>query len=166
MFRLLAGAAVLALAAFTARADDATEFKEYVSKEGKYKTQFPGKATATETKAKDGSSVYTVTSQPKVGQVYTITYLDLPTEIPADQVKKTLPLFAAGIKGKALSEKEVTLGKLPGREAIYDMGNAHIRHFMVLDGKRLYQVIVGGPAKDDVTSKDADKFIKSFEVTK
>lgn len=37
---------------------------------------------------------------------------------------------------------------------------------MILDGKRIYQVIVGGPTKEDVTSKAADKFVDSFQVTK
>lgn len=164
---LLAALALVAAPALPASAAD-LEFKEYAPKEGGFKVQFPGEPKASETKQAKGPTVYSVTSQPKPGHVYTITYLDLPAEIPANMVKETLPKFAAGIKGKAVSEKEVTLGKekLPGRDAVYEMTGAHIRHYMILDGKRLYQVIVGGPAKEDVESADADKFIKSFQVVK
>ncbi len=168
MFRSLAALCLVAAPLLTAFAADEPVATEFVSKEGKFKATFPTKPETTEAKPKGGFAVTTTTAIPKPGQVFTVTYFDLPIDIPADKAKETLVALAGGIKGKTLSDKEVAVGKdkLPGRDAVYELPNAHIRQLMILDGKRIYQVIVGGPTKEDVTSKAADKFVDSFQVTK
>jgi hypothetical protein len=170
MFRFIATLCLVAAPTLAViHAEDQPEVKEFVSKDGKYKATFPGKVETKESTAKEGgATIYNATALPKPGKLFSVVYFDLPVEIPADKVKETLPMFLAGIKGKSLSDKEVTIGKdkLPGREAVYEMKGAHIRMLILLDGKRVYQVMVGGPTKEDVATKEADSFIKSFEITK
>lgn len=159
---LAAGLGLTALAAY-----EKVEAKEFASKDGKFKATFPGPVKTTETKA-GGTALHTATAQPKPEVVYQVVYFDIPFEVPADKAQETLKQFASALKGMTLSEKDVKLGKekLPAREAVYELTGAHLRQLMVLDGKRVYQVSVGGPKKEDVTSKAADQFVGSFRVTK
>lgn len=169
MSRFLLALALLSTVALTGRTDDKPETKEFASKEGRFKATFPSKTSESTTEAKgSGLAIVTVSSQPKPGSVFNVVYFDLPSEIPADQAKATLPKLASGIKGKELSVKDLELGKekVPGRDAVYEVGKTHIRNVIFLDGKRVYQVLVGGVTKDEVTSKEADKFIESFRIVK
>ncbi|MDB5306344.1 MAG: hypothetical protein JWO38_546 [Gemmataceae bacterium] len=161
---LLAG---LGLAPLPAADAPKGEAREFVSKDGKYRTKFPGEPKSTETTA-GGMTIHTTMLAPRSGEALTVVYFDLLVEIPAGQAKEMLKKFGAGIKGKVESEKDVSLGKdkLPGREVVYSLDKAVIRQLMVLDGKRVYQVLVGGPTRESVTSKEADAFVGSFEVTK
>src|SRR5207253_8701494 len=103
-------------------------------------------------------------------RMFTVAYTDLPIEVDAGQVKRTLTDYGRGLKGKGgklVSEKSVPVGtdKLPGRDVLIEQPNNYLRVRAVLHGKRLYQVIAAGP-KEFVTSKDADKVIESVEVVK
>ena len=82
--------------------------------------------------------------------------------------KEVLNTIVRGIKGKSITDKEVAFGKnkLPAREALYELPMVHIRQLIILDGQRVYQIIVAGATKDEVISKDADKFFSSFHITK
>ncbi len=168
MFRFPAALGLL-LASFIPLLAADPEPKEFASKEGKYKATFPAKVETKETKGKDGKlTTYAATAQPKPGSVYTVSYFDFDKDIPEKLSKDFLAAIAGGIKGKAVSDKEVTFGKdkLPAREAVYELPKVFLRQLIILDGRRVYQVIVAGPNQDTVTSKDADKFVESFQITK
>ena len=69
--------------------------------------------------------------------------------------------------GAVLAEKDVEIGpdKLPGRDLDIQKGKERVRVRLVLRGDRLYHVaVVGSPAF--VSSRDAAKFLDSFELTK
>jgi len=70
--------------------------------------------------------------------------------------------------GELLLDKEITLGKdkIPGREVIVDKGAQKMRVRAFIDKTKMYQVLVIGKSKDEVTTKDADKFLDSFEIPK
>ncbi len=70
------------------------------------------------------------------------------------------------IKGKLTSEKDVKVAGEPGREIqIEAPGLGIYRARLVIIGDRLYQLVVAGP-EEIARSKDADKFLDSFKVTK
>ena len=168
MFRLFGVLGAVALFALAGRAADPLEFKELASKEGRYKVLMPGKPELSEKKNKD-LVIYSATLKLPPNKFLSVSYFDLPTEIPATQAQGTLKLLTAGVKGKEIKTEEKALGKakLPAREAIFEAEKGvHVRNFLVLDGKRVYQLVLAGPSKDEVTSKDADKFFDSFEVVK
>jgi hypothetical protein len=72
---------------------------------------------------------------------------------------------AAGERGKVLTEKELP-GKEPGHEVLIRTAESvELRVRCYLAGRRLYQLIVGGPA-NEVTSPDVDRFFASFRLTK
>src|SRR4051794_8335917 len=143
MIRLLVCLGAVALFPFATRAADPHEFKEYTSKDGRYKVLLPGKPENTEKKS-EGLSIRTATVKLPSTHVYSITDFDLPVEIPTDESQKALKQFTSGftsgVKGKVVSEKEWTFGerKLPSRETIFERDKGgHMRNFLVLDGKRI-----------------------------
>ncbi len=70
-----------------------------------------------------------------------------------------------GADGKVLKEEEVSLGKrkVPGNTLLIKRGEKHERVHILLDGDRLYVVRVTG-SKDAAGSKEADRFLGSFEL--
>lgn len=69
-------------------------------------------------------------------------------------------------KGKLKSEKKITLGNAPGRELLIESesrGSVRTRLYAVKN--RLYQAMVVGPRKL-VDSKEAAKFLDSFQIGK
>ena len=72
----------------------------------------------------------------------------------------------ANMEGKLVSEKNVKLGKHPGREIRINVaeGKRLFRVRVYLVEQRLYQVVVFG-TPETATSKDADKFLDSFKLT-
>lgn len=100
MFRSLAALCLVAAPLLTAFAADEPVATEFVSKEGKFKATFPTKPETTEAKPKGGFAVTTTTAIPKPGSVFTVTYFDLPIDIPADKAKETLVALAGGSRAK------------------------------------------------------------------
>lgn len=171
MRRLVGALGVVAVLALAAPAADPLAFTEFESKDGKYKVLLPGKPETAEKKV-GKLTVHSASVRLALGkesQVFTVSHFDLDVALPAAQAQAALKAFAGGVKGKALSDEEKTLGKakLPARDSVFvtDKG-VHVRNFLALDGQRVYHLVVAAPTKDAVTSKDANKFIESFEVVK
>jgi hypothetical protein len=166
MFRLLGVLSTVALCAVTVRSADPLPFKEFASKGGRYKVLMPGKVETSEAKA-NGLDTFTA-SVTVSGTVFSVTYFDFACAVPADKAQELLQTLTKTTKGKLISDMGKSLGKdkIPAREAVSQEKNIFLRHLVVLHGQRLDQVIIAGPTKDAVTSKDADKFIASFEVVK
>jgi hypothetical protein len=92
-----------------------------------------------------------------------VTYNDFPLAPPDPQ--RTMSEVVKGVVGTTLSDK-VLPGKEPGREALFRLASSvymRARYFVV--GRRLYQVIVGGP-ENAVKSPDVDQFLDSFSLLK
>lgn len=155
----------------------AAEWKEFSSKDGRYSVSMPGtpKETTQKVPTPAGEIVTNVaTLEPSKGVGYAVSYNDMPFD--DDKLKQpgvvdnVLDGSANGqvtnVKGKLISQKAIKLGEFPGREVHFEVpGQGEIRSRIFLVGKRLYQTMVQGP-KASVTSKDADKFLDSFKVTK
>jgi len=156
--------------------DGTLDFKEFTSKDGKYKVLVSGVMKVSESKAtlKGKPAADTVfhsaTSDVGPGRQFAVTYFDLPAALGQAEQRTLLSMIGAELKAdewNVLSDKVTTIGKdkLFAQDVLAEKGKVHQRQRVVLFGKRNYQVIVTGP-KDFVTSKDADRFVESFEITK
>jgi hypothetical protein len=99
---------------------------------------------------------------------YMVSYIDLPNGGKAIDPQKLLRDVGHGSMDKddkIIRDDEITLdkNKVPGRDLLIDKGKFHYRARVFLKDLRQYQVIVVG-WPDAVKSKDADKFLDSFEI--
>ena len=155
---ILSALAALLLAAASDSAQDA--WKEFTWKEGKCSLLLPGtpktKPNSLQLAGKEG--------------VYLVHYADNPAMAKAEAAlvkqvfDKARDELVKSLKGKLEGEKDVKLGKYPGREFQVEapmIGVYRTRMYQV--GERYYQLILVAP-KDAATSKDADKFFGSFKA--
>jgi hypothetical protein len=165
--------AVLGLALLAVAAQPALEFLAFASTAGRYKGIFPGpvKTETTELKTPDGVRTLTFDSVTLANDVrFMVTYVDPPEAVtkqpPGPRLDKVRDA-AKGADGKVLLDKEVAVGaeKYPGRDVLIEKPLYAVRNRVVIAGPRLYQVLVQGP-KEFVTSRDAERFLDAFEVTK
>jgi hypothetical protein len=97
-------------------------------------------------------------------------YNDLPQKVQPGGEKAVLDGArdgaVANVKGKLLSDKDIKLGTAPGREVEIDVqGKARIRtRIYLVNGSRMYQVMVVGANADFPASKDANRFLDSFKL--
>jgi hypothetical protein len=160
-------AAVFVLFAAGVTAQDA---KKYESKEGKYSVAFPG--TPKDEAKKAGGIGLNIAMVQKGAGGFAVIYSDLPAEaIKAVKAKDLLDGGQKGLvdnfKAKVTSSKDIEFGKqkYPAREIVGEKDAINLRITIILAENRLYQVFVVGP-KDLTTGKEADEFLKSFEITK
>ena len=167
--------AALFMIAGVVQADDAPklDWKEYMPEGGAYKILMPGKVKTMKQEAPSPGgkiTIYMAIAAFPSGSVYMSTHNDIPGDAAAADTKTTLEGLVNGVKGKGelMLKKEITLGKdkIPGIEFIVDKGAQKMRGRGYMDKTKMYQVIVIGKSKDEVTSKDADKFLDSFEIMK
>jgi hypothetical protein len=144
----------------------------YSSTEGKFNVRFPGTPKVT-TKTTDTGlgelSVSIATFANADGNLYMVSYTDLPTAPEPQHHAKLFTGVRDGIKGngKQVEDKEMAFGpnKLPGREFVVDKGKQQIKLRVILHENRLYQIAVIGTA-NFIGGKDAHQFLESFELTK
>ena len=171
MFALVGLVVALPLVARTA--EPKVEYLLSASSAGRYKVLFPGpvKSDTTDIKTVTGTlklTLDTVKLSDKI--VYMVTYVDLPDDVAKADPKGRLDKVRDGNKGsdgKVLTDQDVTVGadKCPGRDVLIAKPTISLRNRIVISGNRLYQVMLQGP-HEFVTSRDADRFIESFEPTK
>jgi hypothetical protein len=150
------------------------EFKQYASADGRYKVLFPGAVTTEVEEVMAGKATLKVTIDSvelRGGTAFVVTYVDAPEEVakmPAGPRIDKVRDANKGEKGKALEEKDLTVGmeKYPARDVLIQTPDGFLRNRIVIAGARLYQVMIRAEKKDIVTSASADKFLTSFEVTK
>ena len=144
--------------------------EKYESKEGKYSVQFPGKPMKA-TKKAGGIDLHIAIVEKGMGG-FAVIHSDLPPE--AIKIAKPKDLLDGGAegahrelqgKGDLLPGLRVRRGKVPRRELNGEKDKLNLRIQIILAGNRLYQVFVVGP-KEQITSKEADAFFKSFEIAK
>jgi hypothetical protein len=149
------------------------EFQPYASAAGRYKGIFPGpvKTETTEIKTPAGVRVLTFDSVTLTDDTrFMVTYVDPPEDVakaPAGPRLDKVRDAAKGTDGKVILDKEVAVGaeKHPGRDLLIEKPLYAVRNRVVIAGPRLYQVLVQGP-KEFVSSREAERFLDAFEVTK
>ena len=146
--------------------------EKFVSKEGKYAIQFPGKPTETIQASPSPRGerkqfrAYYITAE---GHEYRISYVEYPKDYHPD-VRLLFDAIRDDLKGKdgkLVSEKNVEFGsdKVSGRDIHIDRWGRHVRDRVLWRTNRLYHVMVTGPEKF-VTGTDAGQFLESVELTK
>jgi len=170
--RLSIVALCLAVVAPSARCDDQPEWKEFVAKDGRFKISMPGtpKKRELETESDFGKGVLYMNVVEVGKTMYAANYCDFPAEVKKATLQQVYDSSrdgaVANMEGKLVSEKNVKLGKHPGREIRINVaeGKRLFRVRVYLVEQRLYQVVVFG-TPETATSKDADKFLDSFKLT-
>jgi hypothetical protein len=147
--------------------------KPFESTKGKFKVQFPPGQVHDLTQeidtplGKQTAYIYAVDVRPGFGCL--AGYSDYPEVALNTPAQHTL----AGVRhghannGTILTDSEITCGteKHPGREYVIEKPRNFWRYRTVLAGTRLYQLMVMG-TREEITSKEADQFLDSFEITK
>jgi hypothetical protein len=149
------------------------EWKEFSSKEGQFKVLMPGKPKQEdlETAGDFGKGVLHMNSVHVGKTFYGANYGDFPAAIKKAPLKKVLDSSrdgaVANLEGKLAREKDIKLGKYPGREVQIEVGEGKqlFRARVYLVEQRLYQVVVCG-TKEVATSKEAERFLDSFKLAK
>lgn len=168
-------ACVIALFACTAVAQDAKPY-ELKSKDGKFTVTFPGKPMESVQKVPlKGTDKQIVVTNNVVevgkGAAYIVAYNDYPAGILAADGKKVLEGVRDGNMGKdaeLVEDKVGTFGdaKLPMREFTFTKNKLHFRNKLILDGNRLYQVMIVADNEKELTSETAKKYYESFSLAK
>jgi len=147
-----------------------SEWKKFTSKEGRFKVLMPAtpKPRQHETESDFGKGTLIMAVAEHAGGMFSAGFCDFPEEIKKVPVDRVLDSSrdgcVANLAGKLVSDKKIKLGDHPGRDIQVEIDGKHIfRARVYLVGPRLYQVVVFGP-KQLATSKDAEKFLNSFEL--
>jgi hypothetical protein len=142
--------------------------EKYESKEGKYSVQFPDKPTKV-TKKAGGIDLHIAIVEMGMAS-FAVIHSDFPAEVT--KIAKPKDLLDGGQKGfldksKLNSSRDFEFGneKYPARELFGEKDKLNLRIQIILAGNRLYQIFVVG-SKEQITSKEADAFFKSFEIAK
>jgi hypothetical protein len=161
----------LVVAAFVVPTVGAADDEKYVSKEGKYAIQFPADAKVETGKQKANRVDVFFARVVGKDSVYAAMYSDLTDDDKNTPAKKILDEAVGGMlersNGKAKKLKDIEFGpdKHPGREVLMEYDGNTMKARIILVGMRVYVAVVTGP-KDFATTKDATKFLDSFEITK
>ncbi|HZH34940.1 MAG TPA: hypothetical protein VEX64_08880 [Pyrinomonadaceae bacterium] len=154
-------------------------WREFVSKEGNFKADFPGipeKNFIPGSKGAKKSSIYY--SAVSAGANFTVMVLDYPYVIEDPETlnsayENTLGYFREKPENKLLGFKEVFLGKHPGRELFVKDTNreSFMRARFFIIGDRMYQIGVWTPDAEETQKKlrelydkSAARFFESFEL--
>lgn len=174
MNRLGAALAVLILAAPLCAKQKKGE--EYAPMDGRFSVRFPGKPKEKSDTAKSAIGdlkVFSATYATSDGSAYMVSYTDFPEAAAKPENRSTMyDGVREGLKGKdgnVLSETAVEIGpdKLPGRDIEIEnkKDKKRMKFRVVLVDNRLFQVAAIGTA-NFATGKDAEAFLKSFEIKK
>ncbi len=151
------------------------KLETYTSADGKFRVLLlpDPKVTSDKIATPSGAVPFTtVRSDAGRGLSYGVTFADYPESFQDLDPKAVLDGVRDGLKGpdgKVESDKDVKFGPdgnpLTAREIKIVAGKNAIRVRLLLVGGRLYQVMVAG-SDANVTGKQADEFLGSFELVK
>jgi hypothetical protein len=149
-----------------------SDWQEYTVKECGFKVVLPGKPSKREKELQGPTGKFSMTmfgfNTGQAMNFYGVYHTNYPSDVPIasddsflDELRdRLLPTF----KGKLISEQKLKLDKRPGRELLIESElHGILRYRIYLDGRRVYQVVVGG-SDTFVKSKDTDKFFDSFKL--
>jgi uncharacterized protein (TIGR03067 family) len=147
------------------KAEEKVTWQKATLKGMKAEVQFPGKPTTME----GGTMLFLLGKAFYVAAASATSDIDLTDK---DEVKKSLDkardlftrdLKGKDLKGKVVSEKDIKLGKYPGRAFDIKVAGEIVRARIYLTGTRMYQVTVTG-SKELVDGADAKKFLDSLKI--
>jgi hypothetical protein len=162
---------VLALVTCATLCSGAPDDKKYLSKEGQYAVKFPPGASVKTEMSKVNDIEISLAFVNVDDKAYFVMCMAFPSAVKGETAKGMLDwaekVGVSRTGGKAESSKGFEFGKekYPGREIVADKDGAKARARLIIAGKRIYILTVGGP-KDFATSDDATKFLDSFEIMK
>lgn len=149
-------------------------WKEFSSAEGRYTVLMPGAPTEKtqnlKTPVGDLSMHGAFLDHNHSG--YLVMYNDFPEAFAQAAAQGSAALtdsrdsLVEGSHGKLVGDQAITLmGKYPGREIQMEMpdGTRALRARMYLVKNRMYRVVITA-LKDDLFTKDANKFMESFKI--
>ena len=148
-------------------------WKPFSSQEGGFRVLMPGTPTQDQrtTKTEMGAfptNTFTVIREQEAG--YVVGYLDFPKNIPLNSRNQNQYLtavatgFAQGAGGRLVSQRNIQLRNLPGREIRLQFEQGVIgRGRMFLDNKRLY-VALALTDKESSLTKSIQGFLDSFQL--
>ncbi|MFO0802153.1 MAG: hypothetical protein U0791_03375 [Gemmataceae bacterium] len=146
----------------------------FVSKEGRYSIAFPDtpKPQMNEVPLAGTDKKITVHNQVvEVGKslAMIVAYNDYPAGVLSPDAQDVLQGVRdgnMGPEGKLLEETKGTFGpkKLPMREITFTKNNIHFRSRIILDGTRLYQVMIVAEDAKSLTNDAAKKYFDSFKL--
>ena len=162
-------------------------WQEFTSAEGKFSVLFPGRPAHRDSTMESGIGKVTTHRFELDTDLayYYVSYADIPSvgALTPEQNKEMLDgTRDRAISGdnRLISEREISIGGVPGRELLVSNGDLALKsRFVVIEG-RLYQLIFGtrsivafrngkpsADAKDrtDLFEKSSVKFLDSFKVT-
>jgi hypothetical protein len=165
---ILALVAAVFCAVPTSRAADD---EKYLSKDGKYAVKFPpdSKVKPITQKVADLDLHFILVQVD--GKEFAVMYGDLPARLANTRASDLLDAgqknIGSGSGAKVIEAKDIEFGRenYPGRDIVAEKDGNKVRARVVLVGQRLYTVLVAGP-KDFAISKEATRFLDSFEITK
>lgn len=149
----------------------AQDEKKYASKDGRFAAKFPGEPKTVNQKTAGLDMVITIVEKGKSGFAVIVTDLpEIALKVGADKVLEGGETgLVTNTKAKVLKSEGTKLksnGKeYPARVITAEKDQQLFRVTLVLVETRLYQVLVVGE-KEVVNGKEADEFVKSFEITK
>jgi hypothetical protein len=166
-------ARLLTLAALALIVPGAAGADPFESKDGRYKVTFPNAPTESNKDVETAAGklqLHIAALEVKKDLAFMVIWNDYPEAVAKEQAQAVLERVRDGSKGpdgKVVDDKEIALGKVPGRDFVLDKGDNHYyRSRSYLSSNRLYQVIISGVKKDSVGSKEAEAFLDSFEIGK
>jgi hypothetical protein len=148
-------------------------WKPFSSKEGGFRVLMPGTPAQEQrtTKTEMGAfptNTFTVIREQEAG--YVVGYLDFPNNISVNSRNQNQYLtavatgFAQGSGGRLMSERNIRVGNLPGKEIRLQFEQGVIgRARMFLDNKRLYVALVITDKENSLT-KSIQGFFNSFQL--
>jgi hypothetical protein len=161
--------AAVVLVAPLALAQDKPAWKELAPEGAGFTVLFPGEPAVS--KLRDGGRAQ-IKRSPVEGISYYGTWTTREMPFATEEVAKAYLLgmqegSAKAVKGKVISDKEITLDGVPGREfGIEAPENTVIRCRVFAVGDRIFNFQVWGKDKEAVQSTDPEKFFGSIKLTK
>jgi len=143
-----------------------SEWQKASPKGSKIEIQFPGKVK--EDKNKQGSQFVLEAMGGKAAYMLMVSPLPKKIDVTSkDDVKTILDGgrdgTVKGLNGKLVSDKDVKIGKYPGREVAVDTTLGLYKARIYLTAEKMIQVIVLGP-KEFAEGADSKKFMDSLKV--
>jgi len=161
-------------AAFLVAADDTNiKFEEFAPKGGRFTVQMPPQPKEQTSKVNTAVGpidLHNFVCEPDPNTAYIVCYSDYPEEmIKKSDSQKVLDGVRDGavknVNGKLDWEKKITIDSHAGRDFAFKAERFEGRNRVYLVNARLYQMVLIGPSKDFITSKDAQRFLDSFKLT-
>lgn len=147
---------------------------DFVSKDGRYSIAFPAAPKEQKNMVPLAGTDKMITVHNQVVEVgKTVAMIVAHNDYPAGVLSPDPQDVLQGVRdgnmgpeGKLIDEKKGTFGpkKLPMREFTFTKNKVHFRSRIVLDGTRLYQVMIVAEDEKSLTNEAAKKYFDSFKI--